>query len=214
MDNSWKSVFLQNADTIISLSEHLDSLKETVYPSPDKAFKAFKLCPYDDVKVVIVGQDPYPSSLASGLAFSIERGEKIPASMKNIHKMVENNGFKVDPNSGNLEHWAKQGVLLLNVALSVVEGKPKSHLKLWREFFRVVQSELNKKETLAWLMWGRVPSMEVFRNPTNTSHMLIECTHPSPANPEAKSFINKKCLLQVNDFLKEKKIQPIDWRII
>ena len=155
---------------------------KTIYPEFNNIFNALKLTPYKDVKVVIVGQDPYHGEgEAHGLSFSVMDGIKIPPSLQNIYKELHDDlGLNI-PKSGNLTRWAKEGVLLLNNALTVIKDTPNSHQKIgWSLFTNYVIKVLNQKETpVVFILWGR-NAQEKEALITNPKHLIIKSAHPSP----------------------------------
>jgi len=151
------------------------SMQQTaVYPVPTLAFEAFRLCPYDTTKVVIIGQDPYHNGTANGLAFS---ANKLNPSLRNIIAAIEAEYGSYFWRSYDLTDLAVQGVLLLNTALTVERGKPGSHLHLWRDFTKIVVTALKQKEHLVWMAWGKYAKTIIGEVPPN--HLLLEAIHPA-----------------------------------
>ena len=187
---------------------------KTIYPEFDNIFNALKLTPYSNVKVVIVGQDPYHGEgEAHGLSFSVMDGVKIPPSLQNIYKEL-NDDLKVNiPNSGNLTKWAKEGVLLLNNALTVIKDTPNSHQKIgWSLFTNYIIKLLNQKETpVVFILWGR-NAQEKEALITNPRHLIIKSAHPSPFSAN-HGFFGSKPFSRTNEFLIKNKIDPIDWNL-
>lgn len=187
---------------------------KTVYPLGKEIFHAFDLTPFEKVKVVIIGQDPYHGqNQAHGLAFSVNKGIPIPPSLKNIYKAIEFDLGIEPPNHGCLTSWAEQGVLLLNAILTVEAGRPASHKgKGWEQFTDYVIELLNqKKEHLVFLLWGKF-AQEKGKNINPQKHLILKANHPSPlANPS--DFIQSKHFSQCNQYLKNHGIEPIDWSI-
>lgn len=185
-----------------------------IFPPKDLIFNALKLTPFKDVKVVIVGQDPYHGiGEAHGLSFSVLDGIKIPPSLKNIYKELYNDLGIVAPNSGNLTKWAKEGVLLLNASLTVEKDKPNSHANIgWQPLTDYIIRILNnKKEPIVFILWGKfAQSKKVFI--TNPNHLVIESSHPSPYSASV-SFFGSKPFSKANNFLKKNKIEPVDWSL-
>lgn len=186
---------------------------KTVYPKPENIFKAFWLTPLNQVKVVILGQDPYHGpGQAMGLSFSVPKGMRLPPSLHNIYKEIEAEfGFKKDKTQGDLENWATQGVFLLNAILTVVAKTPASHQKIgWENFTDEVISTLSaSRKNLVFMLWGGFArSKKVLID--ETKHLILESAHPSPLSAHNGFFGNghfKKC----NLYLASKKINPIDW---
>ena len=164
--------------------------KNTVYPAPSQWFTAFQMTPYEEVKVVILGQDPYHGpNQAHGLAFSVPKGEKTPPSLRNIFKELEADMGIAPPAHGNLERWARQGVLLLNTVLTVRAGQANSHRgKGWEIFTDAVIAYLNQREKpMVFLLWGsNAQKKEVLI--TNPRHYILKATHPSPLSASRGFF--------------------------
>src|SRR5690606_22808342 len=153
-----------------------------VFPPPKQVFNAFNLCPFDEVKVVIIGQDPYHGrGQAHGLCFSVQDGVAVPPSLKNIYKEIKSDLGKDVPTSGNLERWAEQGVLLLNATLTVFEGQAGSHQGWgWEEFTdAAIKAVAEKKEGVVFMLWGRYAQNKAgFID--ETKHLILRAPHPSP----------------------------------
>lgn len=184
----------------------------TVYPPPQLIFNAFDLCPFDDVKVVILGQDPYFNpGQAHGLCFSVQDGVPPPPSLVNIYKEIRDDMGTEVPESGNLERWAKQGVLLLNSSLSVNAGEPNSHQGWgWEQFTDAVIKQVSeKREHVVFLLWGR-PARKKGEVVDREKHLVLEAAHPSPL-AAYKGFFGCKHFSQANAYLKEHGKMPIDW---
>jgi len=184
----------------------------------DLFLKIFREVPYNNVKVVILGQDPYHGDgQFDGLAFSNSTLDFPQPSLSNILEEVENDiydGFNLDRiNNFSLYPWAEQGVFLVNVAHTVIKGKPASHMRYWKRFTDEVVKALNKRDDIVWLMWGRfAQNYDIFIN--NPTHHIIKTSHPSPlgVSKEAPiSFRDSKCFSKCNQFLKEKNIKEIVW---
>ena len=190
-------------------------LHKTIFPPRQNIFRALNLCDYEDVKVVILGQDPYHGiGEANGLSFSVNDGVRIPPSLQNIYKELYNDLGCEIAKTGNLEPWAKQGVLLLNAVLTVTKDKPASHKnKGWELFTDAIIKKVNEKETpVVFLLWGSFARSK--KNLiTNPRHLIIESTHPSPFSA-SNGFFGSKPFSKTNNFLKANGIKEIDWRII
>ncbi len=188
--------------------------KTTVYPPKNFVFNALKLTSYKSTKVVIVGQDPYHGEgEAHGLSFSGQKGIKIPPSLQNIYKELHDDlGLNI-PKSGNLTKWAKEGVLLLNSALTVIKDTPNSHQKIgWSLFTNYVIKVLNQKETpVVFILWGR-NAQEKEALITNPKHLIIKSAHPSPFSAN-HGFFGSKPFSKTNEFLIKNKIDPINWNL-
>jgi len=178
-----------------------------IYPATHTVFRAFKEIPFEDVRVVILGMDPYHDGSATGIAFDNPKNGKISPSLRNILKEIEEDTGKpsigFDNSSSYLEHLPSQGVLLLNTALTVEKGNPGSHLDTWKSFTYNVIKALSKKEKLIWVLWGK--KAQKFKPNINPKHIIIESAHPSPFS--YRLFKGCKCFTQVND----KLAKPIIW---
>ncbi|MCR4662108.1 MAG: uracil-DNA glycosylase [Clostridia bacterium] len=186
----------------------------TIYPSKYDIFNSLKLTPYKDVKVVIIGQDPYYGpNQAHGLCFSVKKGVQLPPSLKNIYKEINLDLGIHMSNNGCLESWAKQGVLLLNTVLTVRAGEPLSHKnKGWEIFTDDVLIKLNKREKpIIFLLWGN-PAKEKARLITNDIHFKLEAPHPSPL-AASRGFFGCKHFSKTNEILQSLGETPIDWKI-
>jgi uracil-DNA glycosylase len=185
-----------------------------VFPPPDQLFNALHLCPFESVKVVIIGQDPYHSAgQAHGLCFSVNDGIKMPPSLKNIFTEMKNDLEGFDPPvSGNLSAWAKQGVLLLNAVLTVAESNPGSHKNFgWEKFTDAIIKLINShKEHVAFLLWGNfaVSKKELINE---NKHLVLCAAHPSPLARGA--FFGCRHFSQVNNYLQSKGIGPVNWSL-
>lgn len=193
------------------ISEEREKL--SIYPPTEDIWNAFKLCPYEDTRVVILGMDPYHGAgQAHGLAFSVKPGIVIPPSLQNIYKELKSDLGCEIPKHGNLVSWSKQGVLLLNTALTVREGVPGSHMNVWEPFTKSIIKTLNNKtEPVVFILWG-VHARKRRYLITNEHHFVIESQHPSPLSAY-KGFFGSKPFSKTNDFLVSKNIKPIDWSI-
>jgi len=185
----------------------------TIYPPGKLIFNAFDLCPFDKVKAVILGQDPYHGpGQAHGLCFSVREGVEFPPSLINIFKEIESDlGIKPLP-AGNLERWASQGVLLLNATLSVREHMAGSHQgKGWEQFTDSVIRILNRdKSNLVFFLWGAY-AQKKGESIDREKHLVLESVHPSPLSA-SRGFFGNKHFSRCNAYLVEKGIEPINWR--
>ena len=192
----------------------LEYQNNVCYPPYELILNAFKLTPFDKVKVVIMGQDPYHNpNQAMGLSFSVPNGEILPPSLKNIYKEIENEyGVKM-VNNGDLTYLAQQGVLLLNAVLTVEEHLPTSHKdKGWETFTDNVIKLINtKKEPVVFILWGSYArnKKELITNP---EHLIIESPHPSPFSART-GFFGSKPFSKTNEYLKSKGIKEVNWRV-
>lgn len=188
--------------------------EKIVFPPKTKILKALTTTDYNDVKVVILGQDPYHGvGEANGLAFSVSDGIKLPPSLRNIYKELHDDlGIPIS-NKGNLECWAKEGVLLLNAVLTVEKDKPASHKNVgWETFTDTIIQKLNEKETpIVFILWGAFARSKK-KYITNPKHLVIESPHPSPFSANY-GFFGSKPFSRTNNFLIQNHITPIDWTI-
>ena len=184
------------------------------FPPKELLFAAFDHCPFEDLKVVIIGQDPYHGvGEANGLCFSVNDGVRIPPSLRNIFRELNDDfGTVFLPNSGNLEHWAKQGVLLLNAALSVRMDHPNSHKHLkWDTFTdAVIQKISDEKEHVVFLLWGSFAKKKGSKV-DRTKHLVLESGHPSPMSANQGKWFGNKHFSQTNLYLKSKGNSEINW---
>lgn len=184
----------------------------TVYPPARFIFNAFDSCPFDKVKVVIVGQDPYHEpGQAHGLCFSVNDGVRIPPSLVNIYKEIHNDLGKPIPRSGNLERWAAQGVLLLNATLTVQAHRAGSHQgKGWEQFTDSVIARLaNERQHLVFILWGAYAQRKGENIDTNR-HLILKSPHPSPLSAH-RGFVGNKHFSKANAYLAAHGEKPIDW---
>ncbi len=187
----------------------------TIYPPMDDIFNSFNFTPLSQVKVVILGQDPYHGEhQAHGLSFSVLPEQKdIPPSLKNIYKeLKEDLGCQI-PNNGYLKKWADQGVLLLNTVLTVRAHQPNSHQgRGWEKFTNAVIQAVNEQDRpIVYLLWGK-PAQSKVSMLTNPKHLILKAPHPSPLSA-SRGFFGCKHFSQTNAFLEEKGVKPIDWQI-
>ncbi len=186
--------------------------KGPVYPPPARIFAAFDACSFDEVKVVILGQDPYHGAgQANGLSFSVNEGLRVPPSLQNIYKEIHANLGLPIPKSGNLEHWAMQGALLLNATLTVRAGEAGSHQhKGWEQFTDAVIRLLSKeKDHLVFLLWGRY-AQEKGAVIDQEKHLVLRAAHPSPFSAD-QGFFGCKHFSKTNDYLVWHGKEPIAW---
>ena len=218
-NNGWNKGFEEIAkkDYFIKLTNFLDEeyANKTIYPPRDLIFNAFKLTPLEKVKVVILGQDPYPNpNQAMGLAFSVNEGILLPPSLKNIFKEIylEYGVDKELPKSGDLTYLAKQGVLLLNPYLSVIAHHPLSHkIKEYDYLFKDIMFELNSlNRPIVFLLRGNNAKKydKLLKNP---KHLVIKTSHPSPLSANQGGRFNSNCFKNTNEFLKQNGESEIQW---
>ena len=186
-----------------------------VYPPADDIFNAFHLTPLSEVKVLILGQDPYHNEhQAHGLCFSVLPDQpEIPPSLQNIYKELQDDLGCYIPNNGFLEKWAKQGVLMLNTVLTVRAHQANSHQgKGWEQFTDAIIYAVNLQDRpIVYLLWGK-PAQSKIPMLTNPKHLILKAPHPSPLSAY-RGFFGCKHFSQTNDFLKKNNISPIDWQI-
>ena len=188
--------------------------QHVVYPPADDIFNAFDFTPLSEVKVVIIGQDPYHEpGQAHGLCFSVKPGIKTPPSLVNIYKELQDDLGCYVPNNGYLEKWARQGVLMLNNVLTVRAHEAASHSKLgWEQFTDAVIDVLNKQDRpIVFLLWGS-PAAKKCAKLNNPNHLILKAPHPSPLSAY-RGFFGCKHFSQTNQFLESKGLAPIDWQI-
>lgn len=185
-----------------------------IYPNMYDIFNALKRVSFNDCKVVILGQDPYHGEgQAHGFSFSVKKGVRIPPSLLNIYKELENDLSLYIPNHGNLEKWADQGVLLLNSTLTVRAHQANSHKDLgWSYLTDTIIKKLNDSDkAIVFILWGKfAQSKEIFL--TNPKHLIIKSPHPSPFSAH-RGFFGSKPFSRTNRFLKDNNMKPIDWQI-
>lgn len=217
IETSWKSKLYNEfqKDYFTRLSEYVkeEYRAGTIYPPGGLIFNAFDLCPFESVKAVIIGQDPYHGpGQAHGLCFSVREGIDFPPSLINIFKEVESDMGYRTYRSGNLGRWATQGVLLLNATLTVRAHLAGSHQhKGWEEFTDAVISILNReKENLVFFLWGAYAQRKG-EAIDRSKHLVLESVHPSPLSA-SRGFFGNKHFSRCNDYLTAKGINPIDWR--
>lgn len=218
IEESWKNLLLEdfNSSGFQSLRSFLKSEKknQVLFPSGSEIFNAFNSTPFDKVKVVIIGQDPYHGDgQAHGLSFSVPLGVKPPPSLKNIFKELKNDlGFEI-PDHGNLTSWAKQGVLLLNATLTVRKGEPGSHQrKGWEAFTDAVIFKLSSgRESLVFLLWGKF-AQEKSILIDGTKHLILKAAHPSPFSAH-NGFFNCRHFSKTTSYLLQKGIEPVNWNL-
>ncbi len=188
--------------------------KKTVYPEANNIFSALELTDLDDVRVVILGQDPYHEpGQAHGLCFSVQPGVKAPPSLENIYKELHDDIGCYIPNNGYLVKWAKQGVLLLNTVLTVRAHEANSHKGHgWETFTDAIIKKVNEKDTpVVFILWGS-PAQKKIPMLTNPKHLILKAPHPSPLS-SYRGFFGSKPFSQTNDFLVRNGMEPIDWQI-
>lgn len=220
MEQSWKEVlkpefskpYFQQIVTFLK-TEKLQ--KKIIYPSGSLIFNAFDQTPFDQLKVVILGQDPYHGAgQAHGLCFSVQDGIPPPPSLINIYKEIESDlGVGMSARYGNLTKWAQQGILLLNAFLTVRANEPASHSKIgWEEFTNsVIKKISDEKKGVVFLLWGKfAQEKQVLID--ETKHFVLKAAHPSPFSAD-KGFFGCRHFSKTNDLLMKQGLEPIDWKL-
>ena len=218
MSSSWKDFFEKEKEKAYfrKLEEFLDNeyKNKVIYPPRDLVFNAFSLCPLDKIKVVIIGQDPYHEpEQAMGLSFSVPSTCKVPPSLKNIYKEIEDDCNEIFFNKdGDLTYLANQGVLLLNSILTVEQGKPLSHnIKEYEELYHNILKELDELDyPFVFMLWGgNAKKQSVYLK--NPKHLVLCANHPSPLSANRGGFFGCKHFSKANQFLIQNGIEPIIW---
>ena len=218
IDESWRQVLQPEFDKpyFELLTDFVRHAYRTTqcFPPAGQIFRAFDLCPFDKVRVVIIGQDPYHDvNQAHGLCFSVQDGVPVPPSLVNIYQELQADlGCKI-PNNGYLVKWAKQGVLMLNTVLTVRAHQANSHRGLgWERFTDAAIQVLNKEDRpIVFILWGS-PAQKKKAMLNNSNHLILEAPHPSPLSAY-RGFFGCKHFSQTNEFLQKNGITPIDWQI-
>ncbi|MCX4025514.1 uracil-DNA glycosylase [Endozoicomonas sp. SM1973] len=219
LEVSWKKRLVEEfeKDYMKSLRAFLQAEKQAgkvIYPQGSEYFKAFELTPFDQVKVVILGQDPYHGpDQAHGLCFSVRQAIKTPPSLVNMYKELEQDLGISPANHGNLEHWGKQGVLLLNSVLTVEQGKAASHQgRGWEQFTDEVIARLNaERQGIVFILWGSYAQRKGSFIDTQ-KHMVIKSVHPSPLSAH-RGFFGSRPFSKTNAYLQQQGLPPIDWQL-
>lgn len=219
IENSWKTMLKTEfeADYFKNIKKILTQEKSIfkIYPNGATIFNAFNLTPFDKVKVVIIGQDPYHEpNQAHGLCFSVLDGVKHPKSLENIFKEMNTDLGNPYPKSGNLTSWAEQGVLMLNATLTVRKGEANSHQNIgWQKFTDAVIEKLSReKEGIIFLLWGGFAKKKGLMIDTNKHHVLT-CGHPSPLSANKGHWFGNKHFSKTNELLLKMEKSPINWKI-
>lgn len=211
LKNEFQKTYFQKIEEFIE-NEKLKG--KTIFPKEKDVFKVFNLVNFEDVKVVILGQDPYHGkNQAHGLSFSVPVGKKIPPSLKNIYKELNTDlGLKI-PNNGFLENWANQGVFLMNAIMTVNASEAASHKKAnWETFTdNIIKSLSKKRENLVFMLWGNFAKRKA-ELIDEKKHLVLSSAHPSPFSAY-NGFFGNKHFSKANIFLRNNKIQEIDWQI-
>lgn len=217
IEGSWKQALHAEFDKpyFKQIVLHIKTEKgqgKTIYPPGSKIFHAFDQTPIDQVKVVILGQDPYHGAgQAHGLSFSVPNGVPPPPSLINIFKEIQTDIGVDPPRHGNLEHWARQGVLLLNASLTVRAGEPMSHSKIGWAIFTdtVIKTISEKKKHVVFMLWGKFAREKKILIDTS-KHLVLESAHPSPLSAH-NGFFGNRHFSKANEYLVKNRIEPIDW---
>lgn len=215
--SSWQNVLTEEFEknyfhSLISFVKN-EYLSKKCFPKGSQIFSAFDHCPFDELKVVIIGQDPYHGvGQANGLCFSVNDGIPFPPSLINIFKEIETDLNIQNPKTGNLERWADQGVLLLNATLTVREGEAGSHQgKGWEQFTdAVIQKISTEKENIVFLLWGSFAKQKGSKI-DRTKHFVLETGHPSPLSANRGLWFGNKHFSKTNEYLIRKNLKPINW---
>jgi len=220
LESSWLAVLDQEFEkdymkSLMAFLQQEKDNKQTIYPKGSDIFNALNTTPFSEVKVVILGQDPYHGvGQAHGLSFSVQRGVAIPPSLKNIYKELETDvpGFK-SPGHGNLTHWAEQGVLLLNATLTVRASEAGSHQNRGWEIFtdEIIKALSQKREHIVFLLWGRYAQAKAALI-DQKKHYVLTAAHPSPFSAY-NGFFGSKHFSKANQLLVQNNLKPIDWSL-
>lgn len=213
--DNWKFLlesFDEDSQAEISSFVYKELKSKTIYPEIKNIFRAYELTNVDNVKVVILGQDPYHGEKqAHGLSFSVQKDLKLPASLRNIYKELQDDLGIRPVDSGDLTKWAKQGVFLLNTVLTVEASKAGSHRKIgWEKFTKITIQEINERvDHCVFILWG-APAQKFKTLINQEKHLILESPHPSPLS-SYRGFFGSKPFSQTNEFLKLHKIDVINW---
>ena len=219
IDNDWKEIIeaerQQEYFKRLEITVDTEYEKNTVFPAKEDIFNAFRLTPLSQVKTVILGQDPYcRPGQANGLSFSVQPGIAKPKSLNNIFKELQSDlGIPV-PESGCLDGWAEQGILLLNTVLTVRDGERNSHTGIGWEIFtdHIIKIINSQDHPIVYLLWGN-PAKEKAALITNPHHLVLKASHPSPLSAR-RGFFGCRHFSKTNEYLRKNNINPIDWGLI
>jgi len=219
LDKTWKQLLAEEwsrpyMQELQSFLVREKASGKTIFPPEEHVFAALNLTPFEKVKVVIIGQDPYHGpDQAHGLSFSVQKGIKTPPSLNNIFKELQDDLKLNPPQHGNLEHWASQGVLLLNNVLTVESGRAASHSHQgWEEFTDQIIKLLNeKKRHLVFILWGS-PAQKKAAQVDSQKHFVLKSVHPSPLS-SYRGFFGSKPFSKTNEYLISQGLAPISWNI-
>ena len=217
LSTDWKTVLKEigKDENKTEINELISKHGSSLYPPTNKIFNAFSFFNIKDTKVVILGQDPYHTpNKAMGLSFSVPKGETIPPSLRNIYKELKNDKFTInDPKNGDLTKWAKNGVLLLNSSLTVLEKSPNCHQSIWMGFTdKIIEYIANNTENVVFMLWGGFARGKKKYIPKG-NHLVLESTHPSPLSANRGGWFNKQPFIKANIYLKSCGREEIDWNL-
>lgn len=217
IEASWKQQlqgeFDKNYFTLLTDAVRKEYASGVCYPPGKLIFNAFNLCPFHQVKVVIIGQDPYHQpGQAHGLSFSVQDGVPFPPSLQNIFKEIQNDLGTPIPNSGNLTRWAQQGVLLLNATLTVRASQPNSHAQLgWQTFTdAAIKALATQRKHIVYMLWGGYARGKSYMI-DKTENLVLESVHPSPLSANRGGWFGNHHFSQCNQYLENHQITPIQW---
>ncbi len=200
-------------EILINILNEVEDNKK-YYPESKDIFRCFYMTHFTNINVVILGQDPYHNGSGTGLCFDVKLGNPLNPSLQNIYKELDSEGFS-PIKDGNLENWTKQGVLLLNTALTVLPGEPESHIDLWSPFSKKVIEKLSEKDFIVWVLFGK-KAADWKDYITNKNHIILETTHPSPlsaykSNSTQTAFIGSNIFKNINKELYKRGFNKISW---
>jgi uracil-DNA glycosylase len=210
LNNEFRQPYFQSLATFLKKEKTAGKI---IYPPGSMIFNAFNTTPFDQVKVVVLGQDPYHNpGEAMGLCFSVPKGVRVPPSLKNIYKEMHSDLGTTVPNHGDLTKWAEQGVFLLNAMLTVEKNQPRSHHKIgWQDFTdAVIRTLSHEREHLVFMLWGGFARKKKVLI-DDQKHLILEAAHPSPLAGGA--YFGSRHFSKANQYLTEHGISPIDWQI-
>jgi len=200
---------------LITISEELkkESEKNKIYPDRQNIFRCFYMTPFLNISVVMIGHEPYHNGSATGLCFDVKPGNIVNPSLQNIYKELEDEGFH-PTKDGCLDHWATQGILFLNSALTVRAGEPDSHIALWSDFFQQVLEKLSEKNEIVWVLMGE-KALEYKSNIIHPRHIILETAHPSAHMTgkvsKQRAFLGSGLFREINRSLDERGLEKISW---
>jgi uracil-DNA glycosylase len=219
IEQSWKAQLADEFEKpyfagIVNFLKQEKAAGKVIYPPGNLIFNAFKLTPFDHVKAVLLGQDPYHGpGQAHGLCFSVQKGVPPPPSLQNIYKELQDDLGITPPHHGCLEQWARQGLLMLNASLTVEAGKPMSHSKIgWEQFTDAVIKKISdEQQGIVFLLWGRFAQQKAVLI-DSTKHFILKAAHPSPFSAN-NGFSGCRHFSKTNELLRKEGKTPIDWKI-